>query len=519
MIGKTCTVSVQGYNTFLIQVEADVLPGSMGMQIVGLGDNAVKESKERIRSAIIHSGFEFPVKYIVINLAPNELPKEGSLVELAIAVSILIATEQLPQEAFNNIMLLGSLSLDGTLQVSRGMLSAAITFHDFSECKAMVAPKKSLKEIGCIPNIEIHPIEKLQDILLFLNHKIPIYKTNSFESKFGNINIDFKDIFGQQRAKQGLLYSAIGGHHVILTGAPGTGKTMLAKAFEGILPPPNLKESLEITHLLASVKETNGKLINQRPFRSPHHTTSDVALVGGGSRPVPGEVSLAHNGILFLDELLEFSANSLQALREPMEDYKITISRAKESMTFPADFTLLAATNPCRCGYLFSKKRRCSCRISHVQQLYRKIFGPFLDRISLEIETFEETSHMLLQNQNEKDSYWYRSKIIEAQKRMFHRNAKWNELNINDHKGKKNNKLKFEEIMKIIPKTEKVHNMLKVFTDKLNLSHRGLLQSLRTAISIMDFNETNIMKEEYLEEAFSYRVFVRYQEIISQIII
>jgi len=494
MVGITNTICTFGYQILPVQVEVDILAGTIGMQIVGLGDNAVKESRERIRSAIAHSGFHFPVKYIVVNLAPNEKRKEGAISEFAICAAILIASGQLPQDYFLDKILLGSISLDGRLQNTAGLMGAAIYARQLRHVKAVVIPQKSLADAGCIPDLNIYPLDNLGQLPQLVAGQIGRFCNLPIEIPDTVAEIDMSHIRGLAWAKKALAYSAIGRHHTIMIGSPGTGKTMLARAFKSLLPEMTRPEILSTTQIYSIAGLVQGNLVLQRPFRSPHHTTSGIAMVGGGTRPMPGEISLAHNGTLFLDELMEFPSATLQALREPMEDRVITISRATGSYKFAANFQLLAATNPCRCGYLLSAKRACSCKPALIQNLYSKIIGPFLDRISIEVEVLENKNMDIIKAGDERDTNYWRSRIKEARKRMFFRNG-----NVS------NSELSLEKIRAICRKGESFDRLVQAHTEKSMLSNRGLLNTLRAAVSIMDFNESGAMRDEFLEEAFGYR--------------
>ena len=495
MVGKTNTICMYGYQSMLVQVEVDIMPGTIGMQIVGLGDNAIKESRERIRSAIVHSGFDFPVKYIVVNLAPNEKPKEGAISEFAICAAILIASGQLPQDYFNGKILLGSISLDGRLQNPAGLMGGALFASQLKKIDAVIIPENGSSEVGCIPDLNIFALENLCQLRDLLDGNIPKYRNTDIKIPVTAAEVDMAQISGLQFAKEALVYSIIGKHHTMMMGAPGTGKTMLSRAYKSIVPVMTREEILSTTYIYSRAKLVQGTLVLNRPFRSPHHTTSGIAMVGGGSRPMPGEVSLAHNGVLFLDELIEFPASTLNALREPMEDRVITISRATGSFTFPADFLLLAATNPCRCGYIFTPGKKCTCTPLLLKNLYRKIIGPFLDRISIEIEMQEDSEHQFILPGHEENSSSWRSRITEARNRMFFRNG-----NV------VNSELPLEKIRIIYQGLTNYEKLIRTYSATTLLSNRGLLNTLRVGVSIMDYNESSVMREEYLHKAFSLRV-------------
>ena len=506
MVAKLLTTSIFGYKALPVQVQVDILPGNPRIQIVGLGDSSVKETKDRVRSAIYNSGFLFPVKEIIVNLAPNDIPKKGSICELAIAIGVLIASEQVEDSNFfKNAVVLGSLSLDGSIQNPQGIMTSVISSMQFSNFPYIIVPQESIYEISSIPYNNILFIKHLKDLKNFKK-----YSSNSHHKKFvpksATVEIDMKDVIGMEKAKKALCISAAGRHHCFFIGTPGSGKTMLARAFQSILAPLTLQESLEVTQLYSACNLHNGSLIKKIPFRSPHHTISDIALVGGGSDPKPGEISLAHKGILFLDELLEFKNNVIQTLREPLEEKKISISRARGNFIFPANFILLAATNPCRCGYFLSTIKSCSCKGGQILTNFSKIIGPFIDRIGLEVEFFNQEKLYYEDTANNKSSSWWRSKVVEAKARMLFRN-----------KGKYNSELKFFEIEKIVSINSNYKKILKKYRNLYKLSYRSQLISLSVAITLMDIRECSKLTDEIIEEAFQYRVLFKYQNAISDL--
>ena len=496
MIVKLYTASSTLHDALLVTVEVNILPGQANIHIIGLGDNTVKESKERIRSAIISSGFVFPVKNIIINLFPNDQPKIGSSVELAIALGILIISNQIPQSPLRNKLILGSLSLDGTIQKSDGMFMSTLLAVDNSDIDSIIVPKDLVNHISCIPNIKIYPLEYLGQITTFSNKEIKLVRSRSFCPKKQTSDTDMSFIHGQEHAKRALAFAAIGGHHTVLFGSPGTGKSMLADAFPGILPDISLPESLEVTKIYATAGKAFHSLMDERPVRGPHHTTSEVAIVGGGGyRIMPGEISLAHTGVLVLNELFEFRNTTLQALREPLEEKVVKISRVRGTVVFPAHFILLGTANPCKCGYLFSHKHICSCSPKVIKHFFQKITGPFEDRIALEVEmnelddiSFADTTNLYL-------SSWWKSKVEEANCRMLKRNN-----------GQQNNYLDTHLVLKYFKLLKHGKQMANEYSNAFGLSYRGLIAILRVALSIQDFEEQSILREEHLHEAFQFKL-------------
>ena len=492
MFARTSTISLTGGQAFPVEVQASIIPGQLDIKIVGLPDHAVKESKDRIRSAIMSSGFEFPVRTIVVNLAPNDLPKMGAMCELAIAVAILCAAGQLNSDDFKNIVCLGSLSLDGKISFTRGVLPAAIMAHRAS-ADTLLVPAHGSDELAYIPSVNCYRIESLAQLKDFSLNRLHRVTKRQYQSKQTSYAVDFAQIRGHRLAKEGLAYAVCGQHHTLLMGPPGAGKTMLCRAAQSILPPLTLEEALEVTQVYATYDRRLERLVRERPFRSPHHSASDAAMIGGGPIPQPGEITLAHKGILFLDELLEFQARTLQALREPLQEKKVFVSRARQAVEFAADFTLLAATNPCRCGRRFVYNNRCICKRDKDRNALQKIIGPFIDRITVEIEAPEQP--LDLKEAGSKPSSWWHSRVAEARLRMLRRNG-----------GIANGNLPVEMVMSAAARVSDFDTLIKHYSAELLLSNRAIINTLRLALTIMDFNERSTLTFDEIDKAMKFRM-------------
>jgi magnesium chelatase family protein len=493
MIAKILTAGRPGFNSALITVEADILPGIPNLAIVGLPDHAVRESRDRIRSAITNAGFNFPVRNIVINLSPNDTPKEGGLIEAAMATALLVASGQLPQDAFRGTAILGALSLDGSLTSARGIAAAAIFAAAQPAVERIIIPETETNAVTTPKTIAVFSLQSLRDLPLFAHGGLEARTGHLYEPDEIHPEISMEQIFGLAAAKRALAVAAVGRHHVLMVGSPGSGKSLLARAYRHLLPPLTFDEAAEATQIYSLAGLTEGELIRSRPFRSPHHTTSTPALVGGSTTAKPGEISLAHHGTLFLDELPEFRNEALQSLREPLEDKKITIARARGHITYPADFQLVAAANPCRCGKLFAPEMQCDCpsRTSLLQ--FSKIVGPFLDRIAIEVNLNDFPQ--IPGPEKNYTTVELAEKIIAARERSRRENS-----------GLLNNGMEAAALYKIFSSLNP-SRIYESYAQSERLSMRSWLNILRVAKSIADFDGVAV-HELCIREALQYR-FVR----------